>query len=397
MGESGRFSGGILPRLDRKAAGWHWKTAGASGIICSKFQALSVPGEAGAGEEQDMVNFASDYTEGAHPKVLERLLETNFQQTPGYGEDPYCEEARTLIREMCAAPEAEVQFLTGGTQANQTVIAAALRPYQGAVAADSGHIAVHETGAIEATGHKVLTLPGEDGKLTPSAIAALCRAHWGDSSREHAVQPGLVYLSQATEWGTVYSLRELEAIAEVCREFGLSLYVDGARLGYAMASIGDAPDYRDLARLCDCFTIGGTKVGALFGEAVVIPNQILARDFRYHIKQRGGMLAKGRLLGLQFLALLEDGLYAEMSRHAVLLAQGLRRCLQEAGYAFLYESPSNQLFPILPDAHLAALEEKYVFNLVERRDGGTAAVRMCTSWATDPQDVKTLMEDIRAL
>ena len=344
-----------------------------------------------------MVNFASDYTEGAHPKVLERLLETKFQQAPGDGEDPDCEEARTLIREMCAAPEAEVQFLTGGTQANQTVIAAALRPYQGAVAADSGHIAVHETGAIEATGHTVLTLPGEDGKLTPSAIAALCRAHWGDSSREHAVQPGLVYLSQATEWGTVYSLRELEAIAEVCREFGLSLYVDGARLGYAMASIGNAPGYADLARLCDCFTIGGTKVGALFGEAVVIPNQILARDFRYHIKQRGGMLAKGRLLGLQFLALLEDGLYAEMSRHAVLLAQGLRRCLQEAGYAFLYESPSNQLFPILPDAHLAALEEKYVFNLVERRDGGTTAVRMCTSWATDPQDVKTLMEDIRAL
>jgi threonine aldolase len=344
-----------------------------------------------------MVNFASDYTEGAHPKVLERLLETNFQQTPGYGEDIYCEEARALIRDLCAAPEAEVQFLTGGTQANQTVIAAALRPYQGAVAADSGHIAVHETGAIEATGHKVLTLPGEDGKLTPQAITALCRAHWGDDSREHAVQPGIVYLSQATEWGTVYTLPELEAVAEVCREFGLFLYVDGARLGYAMASIGNAPGYGDLARLCDCFTIGGTKVGALFGEAIVIPNPILARDFRYHIKQRGGMLAKGRLLGLQFLALLEEGLYGEMSRHAVLLAQGLRRCLEENGYAFLYESPSNQLFPILPDAHLAALEEKYVFNLVEHRGDGTTAVRMCTSWATDPQDVQALMEDIRAL
>ena len=344
-----------------------------------------------------MVNFSSDYTEGAHPKVLERLLETNFQQTPGYGEDIYCEEARALIREKCAAAEAEVQFLTGGTQANQTVIAAALRPYQGAVAADSGHIAVHETGAIEATGHKVLTLPGEDGKLTPGAIRALCREHWSDSSREHAVQPGLVYLSQATEWGTVYTLPELEAISEVCREYGLFLYVDGARLGYAMASIGNAPGYADLARLCSCFTIGGTKVGALFGEAVVISDPVLARDFRYHIKQRGGMLAKGRLLGLQFLALLQDGLYEEMSRHAVLLAQGLRHALQEKGCAFLYESPSNQLFPILPDAQLAALEEKYIFNLVAHRGDGTTAVRMCTSWATDPQDVQKLMEDIRAL
>ncbi len=256
-----------------------------------------------------MIRFNCDYSEGAHEKVLERLIATNREQTQGYGTDHYSVQAKELIRRLCGRMDADVHFLVGGTQANLTVISAGLRPYQGVIAADTGHINVHETGAIEACGHKILALPSSDGKITAGQVEACCKAHRDDGDREHTVQPKMVYISQSTELGTVYSKEELEEMSETCKRNGLFLFMDGARLGYALAAAGNTMTLEDIARLCDVFYIGGTKVGALFGEAVVITAPSLKEDFRYMIKQKGGMLAKGRLLGLQFLALLEDGLY----------------------------------------------------------------------------------------
>ena len=339
-----------------------------------------------------MIRFDSDYTEGAHPRVLQRLTEANSVQTPGYGEDPFCREAAELICRLCASPEAAVHFLTGGTQVNRTVIAHLLRPHQGVVAADTGHIAVHETGAVENAGHKVLTIPGIDGKLPAAAVDALCASHRSDASFEHMVQPGMVYISNPTELGTVYSLRELEELYAVCRRNGLPLYVDGARLGCALAAEGY--DFADVARTCDVFTIGGTKLGALFGEAAVFTDPALAKDFRYSIKQNGGMLAKGRLLGLQFLALLEDGLYMEISRREVALAQKLRDGLTAKGWGFLIASPTNQQFPILPDAVLEKLKEDYAFSSWQDMGAGMRAVRFCTGWAATEEQIDRLLEAI---
>ena len=254
-----------------------------------------------------MIRFNCDYLEGAHPRIIERLTETNFVQTPGYGEDEYCERARAIIREKCGAPDAYVQFLVGGTQTNTTVIASVLRPYQGVLSANTGHINAHETGAIEATGHKVLALPSEDGKVTAAQVQEAYDEHWADASHEHIVQPGMVYISHPTENGTLYKKEELKSLYETCRKLGLPLFLDGARLGYGLMSEGTDLTWEDLAAYTDVFYIGGTKVGALFGEAVVITDPALAKDFRYMIKQRGGMLAKGRLLGLQFETLLKDG------------------------------------------------------------------------------------------
>ncbi len=344
-----------------------------------------------------MLQFNCDYSEGAHPRVLEKLAATNLEQTVGYGEDPYCWAAAELLRRRCAAPEAAVHFLVGGTQANLTVIAAALRTHQGVLAAESAHIHVHETGSIEACGHKVLALPCVDGKLTAGQIAVACRAHVENESFEHTVQPGMVYLSHPTELGTLYTLAELEAIAAACREWGLYLYVDGARLGYGLTAEGNDVTMADLARLTDAFYIGGTKVGALFGEAVVLTDPALKKDFRYVIKQRGGMLAKGRLLGLQFLALFEDGTYEEIAAHANRLAQRLRETFREAGAPFLVENTTNQLFPILPDRVLAELARSYSFSYQQRMDETHSAVRFCTSWATDPAAVEQLCGDIRRL
>ena len=280
----------------------------------------------------------------------------------------------------------------GGTQTNRTVIAQLLRPHQGAVAADTGHIAVHETGAVENAGHKVLTVPGTDGKLSAESVEALCRAHFDDASFEHMVQPGMVYISNPTELGTVYSLTELEALYAVCRKYALPLYVDGARLGCALA----AGDYTmaDMARLCDVFTIGGTKLGALFGEAVVFTDPALAKDFRYLIKQNGGMLAKGRLLGLQYLALLEDGLYMDIARREVALALRLRDGLAARGWGFLLSSPTNQQFPILPDAVLEKLKEDYAFSTWQKMDENTTAVRFCTGWAATEEQIDALLSAI---
>lgn len=344
-----------------------------------------------------MIRFNSDYLEGAHPRILEKLTETNFEQTPGYGEDEYCERARNLIKEKCGAPDAYVQFLVGGTQTNTTVIASILRPYQGALCANTGHINVHETGAIEATGHKVLPLPSEDGKITAAQVREAYEEHWNDADHEHLVQPGMVYISHPTENGTLYSREELKALYEVCKECQLPLFLDGARLGYGLTSEGTDVTWEDLAAFTDVFYIGGTKVGALFGEAVVITNLPLAKDFRYMIKQRGGMLAKGRLLGIQFQTLLEDGLYEEIAGKAVKQAMRLKEAFLEKGYPLLYDSYTNQQFPIMPNSQLAQLEGKYTYGFWCAMGDEYSAVRFCTSWATKDEDVEALIQDLDQL
>ena len=345
-----------------------------------------------------MIRFESDYLEGALPEVMRALNETNYVQTPGYGEDEYCAAAAAKIREKCAAPGSAVHFLIGGTQVNFTFIAAALRPHQAAIAAASGHIAVHESGSVEATGHKVVALPcGVDGKISAAQVRECVEAHWADSTHEHQPQPKLVYISQPTENGTIYSLAELEALSAVCREKELIFFVDGARLGTALVCPGADASLADLARLADAFYIGGTKLGALFGEALVITNPALNRDFRYIEKQRGGMLAKGRLLGVQFGALMADGLYERTARREVELAWKLRRAFEEKGWPLYCDSPTNQQFPIVPDSALEKLAEKYSFSDWARIDETHRAVRFCTSWATKEEDVSALIKDIRAL
>lgn len=344
-----------------------------------------------------MIRFECDYAEGAHPKVLELLNKSNLEQTPGYGEDIYCEKARSIIKKICQSDKAEVHFLVGGTQANTTVIASILRPHQGAVCAETGHINVHETGAIEATGHKVLTLPSTDGKITAFQVQQLYDSHWNDATHEHMVQPGLVYISNPTENGTLYTKEELTKLSEVCRKCDLPLYLDGARMGYGLMAEDNDLTLPDIAGLCDVFYIGGTKVGALFGEAVVITNTALQKDFRYFIKQHGGMLAKGRLLGIQFIALLENDLYFEISKHADKLAYKIKDAFKDKGYSFLFDSPTNQQFPIIPNAQLKVLEKKYAFSLWKQVDKDHSAVRFCTSWATKEEDVEQLLEDIRSL
>ncbi|MGG4492407.1 threonine aldolase family protein [Brevibacillus reuszeri] len=344
-----------------------------------------------------MIRFENDYTEGAHERILKRLWETNEEQAPGYGMDSYCEKAKAYIRKACDLEHADIHFLVGGTQTNTTIIASILRPHQGAVAAITGHIAVHETGAIEATGHKVLTLPSDDGKIRADQVKEMYDAHWNDVTHEHMVQPGLVYISHPTENGTTYSKAELEALSKICRECGLPLVLDGARLGYGLVSKGSDLSLADIASLCDVFYIGGTKIGALCGEAVVITNDALKKDFRYFIKQRGGLLAKGRLLGIQFETLFENGLYFEISSHAVEMAMMIREAFREKGFSFRYDSPTNQQFPILPNAMLSELGKKYSFSFWEKFDSEHSVVRFCTSWATKKENVEMLIEDIKAL
>ena len=344
-----------------------------------------------------MIRFNCDYTEGAHPQILQRLIETNMEQHPGYSEDEYCRRAAEKIRALCQAPEAAVHFIVGGTQTNLIVIASALRPHQGVVCADTGHINVHVTGAIEATGHKVLGLPHTNGKITASQVAEYCEEHIHNPAFEHIVQPGMVYISIPTEYGTMYSKDELTALSAVCRQYDLPLYVDGARLAYGLAAEGNDLTLPDLAALCDAFYIGGTKVGALFGEAVVITNAAMKKDFRYIMKQKGAMLAKGRLLGVQFDAMFDNNLYFEMGRHATGLALKIRDAFSAAGYPFLIESPTNQQFVVLPDSKLAILERDFAIEYMERVDADHSAVRFCTSWATKAEDVDTLIEAIEKL
>ena len=338
-----------------------------------------------------MIMFQNDYVEGAHPAVLQKLIDTNMEQSVGYGEDPYCEEARARIRKVVGREDVDIHFLVGGTQTNLTVIDAALRPYQGALCAQTGHINVHETGAVEACGHKVLALPGKDGKITAEQVKEAHDSHWADGAHEHMVQPKLVYISHPTELGTLYTKQELTDLRKVCDECGLYLFLDGARLAYGLAAEGTDVTLSDIAALTDAFYIGGTKVGALFGECVVISHPALKEDFRYLIKQKGGMLAKGRLLGLQFLAMFENDLYMEMGRHADRLAMKLKKELQEKGYRFYMESITNQQFVIVEDTKLQELEKEFLFNHETRYDADHTVIRICTSWATKEEHIEKLL------
>ena len=342
-----------------------------------------------------MIRLESDYLEGAHPLIIEHLTETNMEQTPGYGTDAHCQNASNLIRSACYAPEADVHFLVGGTQTNAVVITSVLRPHQGVICAETGHINVHETGAIEARGHKVLPIPSQDGKLSAAAVRACYDAHYSDNDREHIVQPGMVYISHPTENGTTYTAKELEELSCLCRELSLPLYLDGARLSYGLAAPVNDLSLEMIARLCDIFYIGGTKTGALFGEALVITSPSLKKDFRYLIKQQGAMLAKGRLLGIQFETLFTDELYIQIARHAVNLAMDIKKTFQEKGIALYYDSCTNQQFPVLNKQQIKVLAETYSFSHWKDLPDDKTVIRLCTSWATDPEYVRQLCRDIR--
>ncbi len=339
----------------------------------------------------DKIWFMSDYMEGACPEILEALAKTNLEKTPGYGTDAYCDAAREKIRAACGCPGAEVHFLVGGTQTNATVIDSLLKSYQGVIAAETGHISVHESGAIELGGHKVLTLPQKCGKLSAADIKARLKAYEDDENRDHTVMPGMVYISHPTEYGTLYTLKELEEIAEVCRIYGIYLYVDGARLAYALACPENDVTLADLARLTDAFYIGGTKCGALFGEAVVFPKAGLVPHFLSIIKQHGAMLAKGRLLGVQFGTLFADGLYEKLGENGIRNAARLRSALKEKHIPLLIDSPTNQIFPVLSDEAIKKLSQNVNFEFWEKVDAEHSVIRFVTSWATADAAVEALI------
>lgn len=336
-----------------------------------------------------MLYFENDYSEGAHEAVLRRLIDTNMEQLPGYGNDRYCEAAREKIRKACGCPEAEVYFLVGGTQTNAVVISAVLKQYEGVIAASTGHINGHEAGAVEYSGHKILTLPQEAGKITAGALREYLEAFYHDRNCEHMVFPGMVYISHPTEYGTLYSGRELREISEVCGQYEIPLYLDGARLGYGLAAEASDVSLEDIARYTSVFYIGGTKVGALCGEAVVFTKQA-PRHFITEIKQKGALLAKGRLLGVQFDALFTDELYLKIGKNAIETAETLRRAFLDKGYRIFLESPTNQLFVILENEKMKELKEKVRFCLWEKLDENHTVVRFATSWATKMEDVEQL-------
>lgn len=335
--------------------------------------------------------FFNDYAETAHPACLQAVAYQPEQQQVGYGLDEISARARDLIQAQIHAPTAEIHFCSGGTQANLTVIGSMLRPYEAVIAVESGHIATHETGAIEATGHKVIHVPHTQGKLTPEAVARALTAH----PNEHSVKPRMLFISQSTELGTVYTKAELQALRTLCDAHGLYLYIDGARLGMALASDGSDVTLTDLAKIADAFYIGGTKNGALLGEAIVLVNPVLQSDFRYALKQRGALLAKGRVIASQFVALFENGLYFELARHANACAQRLRHGLSGLGFTFQTDSPTNQIFPILPNALIAQLQQHYGFYIWEALNNDTSAIRLVTSWATPMEKVEQFLTDVR--
>lgn len=339
-----------------------------------------------------MFSFMNDYSEGAHPRIMEALQRTNLQQSVGYGKDEYCQQASEALKKLLQKEKVDIHYLVGGTQVNLTFIDAVLRPYQAAIAVDSGHINVHEAGSIEATGHKVVTRPHIDGKLTTAMIQSILDEH----SDEHMVQPKLVYISQTTEYGSVYTLKELETIYQYCKEHNLYLFVDGARLGSALA-LPQCPSLSKMAANCDAFYIGGTKMGALFGECLVIVNEDLKTDFRYNMKQKGAMLAKGRLLGVQFLELFSNHLYEEIGQHENAMAKILRDGIQDCGYTFYVDSPSNQVFPILPNTLIKELEKEFSFNCMDKIDDAHTVIRLVTSWATKKENVETFVELLKSL
>ena len=349
-------------------------------------------------ENTPRLSFTCDYEEGAHPAILKRLAETNFLKEPGYGYDEFSLAAKDKIREACGAPNAGVYFLIGGTQTNATVIDAVLRGYQGVVAANTGHVAVHEAGAIEFGGHKVLTVPQERGKVSAAVLNQSLLDIENDGSYEPMVHPGLVYISQPTEYGTLYTKAELEAIRAVCDEHKLPLFIDGARLGYALASPANDVSMKDLARLADVFYIGGTKCGALLGEAVVIPNPDFIPHFFTTIKQHGALLAKGRVAGIQFETLFTDGLYEKIGIPAIRNARKIQDALRASGYELLFESPTNQIFVVLENTQMAELAKSVAFSFWEKKDDTHTVVRFATSWATrdeDADELVRLLKDMR--
>lgn len=338
-----------------------------------------------------MIHFRNDYSAGAHPAVLAALTETNLELTAGYGCDSYCETAANTIRELCNAPHADVHFLVGGTQTNKTVIAAALRPYEAAIAAHTGHICVHETGAIENNGHKIIHCPSPDGKLTPDMIRTVMNTH----SSEHMVVPRLVYISNTTEVGTVYTKAELADLRGICKEYNLLLYCDGARLGSAMTIENADTTFADYAAFCDAFTIGGTKNGLLFGEALVVSGDSLRTGFRHCMKQQGAILAKGRLLGVQFEAVLKNDLYVTLAAHANRLAKRITDGLASMNIPLLAQSPSNQVFPIFANEVVEKLTEEFTFEIQERVDDAHTCIRFVTAWSSTDEDVTALLAAIK--
>ena len=339
-----------------------------------------------------MLYFASDYMEGAHEKVLQRLIETNMEHLSGYGTDKYCESAKAKIKALCGMDSVDVYFLTGGTQTNSIVIDALLKPYEGVVCADNGHIYTHEAGAIEFTGHKVLALQGDCGKLKAETLKSYLENFYADDNHEHTVFPGMVYISHPTEYGTLYTKAELEALSNVCRQYEIPLYLDGARLGYGLMSKNTDVTIKDVAALCDVFYIGGTKVGALCGEAVVFTKNNMPKHFMTIVKQRGALLAKGRLLGVQFDALFTNDLYFEISKHANEMAEILKQGLMEKGYCFFIDSYTNQQFIVLENSKMEALKQDVAFSFWEKYDDAHTVIRFATSWATSEEDVRALID-----
>ena len=337
-----------------------------------------------------MISFTCDYTQGAHPEILRRLAETNLQQEEGYGMDSFSEQARQKIKAATGCSDADVFFLVGGTQTNATVIDALLQRHQGVVAVETGHIAVHEAGAIEATGHKVITLPAHEGRMWACDLTAYLRAFYDDPTWPHMVVPGMVYLSFPTEYGTLYSRQQLADIHNICRQYNLPLFIDGARLGYALASPMADINLPGLASLCDVFYIGGTKVGALCGEAVVFPRGNAPKHFFTLIKQHGALLAKGRLLGVQFDTLFTHDLYLDISRHAIQMAMRLKNAFTARGIELFIDSPTNQQFPILTTAQAEAIGRQVAFEVWQPLPGGRLVTRFATSWATPPEHIDIL-------
>ena len=337
-----------------------------------------------------MIYFENDYCEGAHPAILQKLLETNMEKHPGYGTDPYCVSAKEKIRKACGCPGAEIFFLTGGTQSNAVVIGSLLRRYEGVLAASTGHVSLHEAGAIEYTGHKVLELPQKDGKIQASALSARLKDYYADKSYEHMVFPGMVYISHPTEYGTLYTRQELEDISAVCAQYDLPLFLDGARLGYGLASDGTDVTLADIARCTSVFYIGGTKVGALCGEAVVFPQKAPPHFFTM-VKQQGALLAKGRLTGIQFDTLFTDDLYLKISKNAIQTAARLKDALRAKGYRLYLDSPTNQIFVILEQTRMKTLSKSVTFSFWEKYDQTHTIVRFATSWATNMDDVDALI------
>ena len=337
-----------------------------------------------------MVSFESDYIAGAHPEVLRRLTETNAEPLPGYGSDRYCESAKEKIRNAAGIPDAEIAFLSGGTQANAVVISSMLADYEGVIAAKTGHISTHEAGAIEYTGHEVLELPQEEGKIAPETLEKYLSGYFADENREHMTYPGMVYLSWPTEYGTLYSRAELESISGICRRYGIPLYLDGARLAYGLMSPEADLDLPAIAELCDVFYIGGTKVGALCGEAVVFTKGNMPKHFLTSMKKRGALLAKGRLEGVQFDALFTDGLYFRIGRHAVGLAEKMKVILSAHGIPLAIHSPTNQQFPVLEDGMLERLAGKVAYSFWEKKDENHTVIRLATGWSTSEEDLRAL-------